>query len=73
MQRKSRVVICVGHGVQFQNAFLQMFEADKDCVFMDYGAISIVEREVKQGQADEWSVKMFGDATHIQGYGMAML
>ena len=50
-----------------------MFEADKDCVFMDYGAISIVEREVKQGQADEWSVKMFGDATHIQGYGMAML
>ena len=47
--QKARVVICVGHGVPFQNAFLQMFEADKDCVYLDYNAISIVEKEHKPG------------------------
>lgn len=47
------------------NAFLQMFEADKDCVYLDYNALSIVEKEKRIGQPDEWIIKLFGDATHI--------
>jgi hypothetical protein len=61
----SRVVICVGHGVPFQNTFLQMFEADKDCVYLDYCAVSVVEKERRLGQQDEWLIRMFGDASHI--------
>ena len=40
----SRIVICVTHGVPAHNPFLQMFEADKDCVYLDYGAVTVVEK-----------------------------
>jgi hypothetical protein len=50
-----------------------MFEADKDCVYLDYNAVSIVEKEHKPGQPDEWIMRQFGDATHITGLGVAML
>lgn len=72
-KKQSKVVIVVGHGVPFQNAFLQMFEADKDCVFLDYCAVSIVERCKIPNQIDEWNVRKFGDASHIPGLGLAML
>ena len=41
---KSRLVIIVTHGVQAHNPFLHLFEADKDCVFLDYGAVTIAEK-----------------------------
>ena len=44
---KPRVVICVTHGVPAHNPFLHMFEADKDCVYLDYGAVTIVEKTSK--------------------------
>lgn len=50
-----------------------MFEADKDCVYLDYNAISIMEKERRPGQIDEWIIKQFGDASHISGLGVAML
>ena len=50
-----------------------MFEADKDCVYLDYNAISIVEKIHLVGQPDEWLVRQFGDASHIPGLGVAML
>lgn len=40
----SRIVVCVSHGVPAHNPFLHMFEADKDCVYLDYGAVTIVEK-----------------------------
>ncbi len=34
----------VTHGVPAHNPFLHMFEADKDCVYLDYGSVTIVEK-----------------------------
>ncbi|KEJ82794.1 hypothetical protein OXYTRIMIC_620 [Oxytricha trifallax] len=50
---RSRIVIMVTHGVPAHNPFLHMFEADKDCVFLDYSAITIVE---KVGKANPYPV-----------------
>lgn len=69
---KARVIICISHGVPAQNAWLQLFEADKDCVYLDYNGLSIAEREIINGQL-EWTIRQFGDASHIKGYGPAML
>ena len=41
---KSRVIICVTHGVPAHNPFLHMFEADKDLVYLGYSAVSICEK-----------------------------
>lgn len=55
---RSRVVICIGHGVPVQNAWLQLFEADKDCVYLDYCAISIAEKEFRAGiPGGEWIIR----------------
>ena len=41
---RSRVVVCVTHGVPAHNPFLHLFEADKDVVYLDYSAVTIVEK-----------------------------
>ena len=41
---RSRIVVCVTHGVPAHNPFLHMFEADKDLVYLDYSAVSIIEK-----------------------------
>ena len=41
---KSRIVVCVTHGVPAHNPFLHLFEADKDVVYLDYSAVTIVEK-----------------------------
>ena len=41
---RSRIVICVTHGVPAHNPFLHLFEADKDLVYLDYSAVSIAEK-----------------------------
>ena len=41
---KSRVIICVTHGVPAHNPFLHLFESDKDVVYLDYSAVTIVEK-----------------------------
>jgi hypothetical protein len=41
---KSRVVVCVTHGVPAHNPFLHLFEADKDVVYLDNSAVTIVEK-----------------------------
>ena len=41
---RSRVVVCVTHGVAAHNPFLHLFEADKDVVYLDYSAVTIVEK-----------------------------
>ena len=43
---KSRVIVCVTHGVPAHNPFLHMFEADKDVVYLDYSAVTIVEKSL---------------------------
>lgn len=36
--------MCVTHGVPAHNPFLHLFEADKDVVYLDYSAVTIVEK-----------------------------
>jgi hypothetical protein len=43
----SRILVLVTHGVPAHNPFLHMFEADKDLVYLDYGAVTIVEKTGK--------------------------
>ena len=40
----SRILVFVTHGVPAHNPFLHMFEPEKDCVYLDYGAVTIVEK-----------------------------
>jgi hypothetical protein len=42
----SRIVICVTHGVPAHNPFLHLFEADKEVVYLDYNALTVVEKTV---------------------------
>lgn len=42
--QQSRIVICVTHGVPSHNPLLHLFEADKDVVYLDYSAVSIIEK-----------------------------
>ncbi len=37
-------MVCVTHGVPAHNPFLHLFEADKDVVYLDYSAVTIVEK-----------------------------
>ena len=41
---RSRIVVCVTHGVPAHNPFLHLFKADKDVVYLDYSAVTIVEK-----------------------------
>ena len=43
---RSRIVVCVTHGVAAHNPFLHLFEADKDVVYLDYSAVTIVEKSL---------------------------
>ena len=43
---RSRIVVCVTHGVPAHNPFLHLFEADKDVVYLDYSAVTIVEKSL---------------------------
>jgi len=40
---KPMVLICVSHGVPAHNGFLNVFNPDKDAVYVDYGAVTVVE------------------------------
>jgi len=46
---RSRVVICVTHGVPAHNPFLHLFEADKDVVYLDYSAVTVIEKAFMSG------------------------
>ena len=41
---KSKVIICVSHGVPCHNGLLQLFEPDKELVYLDQGALTIIEK-----------------------------
>lgn len=41
---KTRVVIMVSHGIPAHNALLNMFEPEKDLVYLDNSAISLIEK-----------------------------
>jgi len=69
---KPMVVICVSHGIPAHNGFLQHFEPDKDVIYLDYGALSIVERMPAETDAKPWEILQFGDAQYL-GLGRAML
>ena len=54
----------VTHGVPAHNPLLHMFEADKDCVFLDYSAVTIVEKIAK---ANPYHVGGIDSKDNVQG------
>jgi hypothetical protein len=41
------LTIIITHGVFAHNCFLQLFEPEKDVVFVDFGALTLAERRLQ--------------------------